>query len=186
MFRHFQEKCNGIRHISKAGCGQRRSPLLPWEPSAIPTQTSRMNRSYRPHPYPKSALLNIRGRFASLLSLLIGNRGSSRYVGPRRFRWVWACLAHCPLYHTNTCNTRNPSAKTCAPGCPSPARAQNPASMAARMLACSTVSLALEAYFAVSFFLRPTPPTRPGCRTVQRVNPGAPCPGVSGATPGRR
>ena len=69
-----------------------------------------------PNPYPKSALLNIRGRLASLLSLLIGNRGSPRYVGPRRFRWVWACRAHCTLYHTNTCNTRNPSAKISAPG----------------------------------------------------------------------
>ena len=132
-------------------------------------------REQAPHPYPKSVLLNIRGRLASLLSLLIGNRGSPRYVGVRRLRWVWAWLAHCPLYHTNTCNTRNPSAKTCAPGCPSPALAQNPANMATRRLACSSVSLAVEAYLAVSFFLRPIPPTRRVCRTVRRVNPGALC-----------
>jgi len=74
----------------------------------------------------------------------ISNRGRSRYVGLRRFRSGWAWRTHCCLYQTTARNTRNPSAKICAPGCPSPALAQNPASMATRRLACSSVSSVLH------------------------------------------
>jgi hypothetical protein len=80
------------------------------------TSQARVRCSENAHPSPKNALLNIRVRSTYLLSELISSGGPPRYVGPRRFCSVWACLAHCTLYHTNTCNTRNPSAKTCAPG----------------------------------------------------------------------
>ena len=67
-----------------------------------------------------------------------------RYVGARRRRLAWAWAGHRSLSQTNACKTRNPSAKICAPGCPSPVRPQNPTSIATRMLAWKTVSFSLD------------------------------------------
>ena len=62
-------------------------------------------------------------------------------------------LAHCFWYHTKAASRHKPSAKISGPGCPSLARPQNPASIATRMLAYSSVSLELSGYRPVSFFL---------------------------------
>ncbi len=63
--------------------------------------------------------------------------GRPRYVGGRRRLPARRTLAS---YQTNACRMRNPSAKICGPGCPSLGRAQNPANIATRRLACHTVS----------------------------------------------
>lgn len=74
-----------------------------------------------------------------------------RHVGFRLFGGGGACWALWTLYQTIACNSLNPSARICAPGCPSLGRAQKPAIIATRMLAWRRVSWVAVAYLPVSF-----------------------------------